>query len=142
MLVPAPSFRSPAGGIMLSVLFVLGATLTLLPAVLVTLDHESIDSRSRALGHREHRIARFARWGERLWANQPRGASLRSRCCCSLGCPHARAAYGDALDQVLPDDSSAKLGYHEVADAFGPGAPGMLQVVVDSDRTRAGPSTH
>ena len=39
MLVPAPSFRSPAGGIILSVLFVLGATLTLLPAVLVTLDH-------------------------------------------------------------------------------------------------------
>jgi RND superfamily putative drug exporter len=32
---------------------------------------------------------------------------------------------------VLPDDSSAKLGYHEIAEAFGPGAPGMLQVVTE-----------
>ena len=32
MLVPSPSFRSMAGGIMLSVVFVLAATLTLLPA--------------------------------------------------------------------------------------------------------------
>jgi RND superfamily putative drug exporter len=39
MLVPSPSFRSMAGGIMLSVVFVLAATLTLLPLVLVKLDH-------------------------------------------------------------------------------------------------------
>ena len=38
MLVPSPSFRSMAGGIMLSVVFVLGATLTLLPLVLGWLD--------------------------------------------------------------------------------------------------------
>ena len=39
---------------------------------------------------------------------------------------------------VLPDDSSAKLGYHQIAAAFGPGAPGMLQVVTtaqDAGRT-------
>ena len=39
MLVPSPSFRSMAGGIMLSVVFVLAATLTLLPLVLAKLDH-------------------------------------------------------------------------------------------------------
>ncbi len=39
MLVPSPSFRSMAGGIMLAVVFVLGATLTLLPLVLFKLDH-------------------------------------------------------------------------------------------------------
>ena len=38
MLVPSPSFRSMAGGIMLSVVFVLAATLTLLPLVLFKLD--------------------------------------------------------------------------------------------------------
>jgi RND superfamily putative drug exporter len=37
MLVPSPSFRSMAGGIMLSVVFVLAATLTLLPLVLAKL---------------------------------------------------------------------------------------------------------
>ncbi len=40
MLVPSPSFRSMAGGIMLAVVFVLGATLTLLPLVLFKLDHK------------------------------------------------------------------------------------------------------
>ena len=69
MLVPAPSFRSPAGGIILSVLFVLGATLTLLPAVLVTLDRRINRFAVPWLSHREHRSPRFARWGERLWAN-------------------------------------------------------------------------
>ena len=39
MLVPSPSFRSMAGGIMLAVVFVLAATLTLLPLVLFELDH-------------------------------------------------------------------------------------------------------
>ena len=38
MLVPSPAFRSMAGGIMLSVVFVLAATLTLLPLVLAKLD--------------------------------------------------------------------------------------------------------
>ena len=37
MLVPSPAFRSIALGIMLSVVFVLAATLTLLPAVLAQL---------------------------------------------------------------------------------------------------------
>ena len=37
MLVPSPAFRSMALGIMLSVVFILAATLTLLPAVLAKL---------------------------------------------------------------------------------------------------------
>ena len=37
MLVPSPAFRSTALGIMLADVFVLAATLTLLPAVLVRL---------------------------------------------------------------------------------------------------------
>src|SRR6188472_4345135 len=37
MLVPSPAFRSMALGIMLAVIFVLAATLTLLPAVLAKL---------------------------------------------------------------------------------------------------------
>src|SRR5262249_23311829 len=36
--------------------------------------------------------------------------------------------------KVLPEDASARIGYAQVQDAFGPGAPGMLQVVVDGDQ--------
>jgi RND superfamily putative drug exporter len=67
MLVPSPAFRSVALGIMIAVLFVLAATLTLLPAVLAKLGPR-VDRLGLPWVHRgEHRSARFARWGERLW---------------------------------------------------------------------------
>jgi len=67
MLVPSPAFRSMALGIMLSVVFILLATLTLLPAVLAKLGGR-VDRLALPWVHRgEHRSARFAAWGERLW---------------------------------------------------------------------------
>ena len=67
MLVPSPAFRSMALGIMLSVAFVLAATLTLLPAVLAKLGPRVDALPLRWVHSGEHRSARFARWGERLW---------------------------------------------------------------------------
>jgi len=67
MLVPSPAFRSMALGIMLSVIFVLAATLTLLPAVLAKLGPKVDALALRWVHSGEHRSARFARWGERLW---------------------------------------------------------------------------
>ena len=131
MLVPAPSFRSPAGGIILSVLFVLGATLTLLPAVLVTLDHRINRFALPSLGHREHRSARFARWGERLWAKPAAWGLASLTVLLILAAPIVGLRTAMPSVTVLPDDSSAKLGYHQIAEAFGPGAPGMLQVVTE-----------
>ncbi len=49
MLVPSPSFRSMASGIMLSVVFVLAATLTLLPLVLFKLDNGSLAHSGRVI---------------------------------------------------------------------------------------------
>jgi RND superfamily putative drug exporter len=132
MLVPAPSFRSPAGGIILSVLFVLGATLTLLPAVLVTLDHRINRFALPGLGHREHRSAGFARWGERLWAKPVAWGLASLTVLLILAAPVLGLRTAMPSVTVLPDDSSAKLGYKEIAEAFGPGAPGMLQVVTDA----------
>jgi len=67
MLVPSPAFRSMALGIMLSVVFILLATLTLLPAVLSWLG-DRVDKLALPWVHSgEHRSPRFARWGERLW---------------------------------------------------------------------------
>jgi len=52
---------------MLAVLFVLGATLTLLPVVLAKLD-QRINKLALPWVHTgEHRSPRFAAWGERLW---------------------------------------------------------------------------
>ncbi len=67
LLVPSPAFRSMALGIMLSVFFILAATLTLLPAVLARLGPK-VDRLSLPWVHSgEHRSARFAAWAERLW---------------------------------------------------------------------------
>ena len=67
MLVPSPAFRSVSLGIMLAVVFVLAATLTLLPAVLAKLGPR-VDKLALPWAHAgEHRSPRFAAWGERLW---------------------------------------------------------------------------
>ncbi len=99
MLVPSPAFRSMAGGIMLSVVFVLAATLTLLPLVLAKLDHR-INKFSLPWSHSgEHRSPKFAAWGERLW-KRPVAFGLAS-----LGRParldgsRAGSEDGDAVDQ-------------------------------------------
>ncbi len=67
LLVPSPAFRSVSLGIMISVLFVLAATLTLLPAVLAKLG-DRVDKLALPWAHSgDHRSPRFARWAERLW---------------------------------------------------------------------------
>ena len=68
MLVPSPAFRSMALGIMLSVVFVLGATLTLLPATLARLGERVNRFALPWARQGQHRSPRFARWGERLWS--------------------------------------------------------------------------
>jgi len=138
MLVPAPSFRSPAGGIILSVLFVLGATLTLLPVVLVTLDGRINRFALPGLSHREYRSASFARWGERLWARPVAWGLASLTVLLVLAAPVLGLRTAMPSVTVLPGDSSARLGYHQIAEAFGPGAPGVLQVVTHSqDAVRA-----
>ncbi|HEU4702718.1 MAG TPA: MMPL family transporter, partial [Conexibacter sp.] len=67
LLVPSPAFRSTSLGVMLSVVFVLAAALTLLPAVLAKLGPKVDAMPLRWVHSGEHRSPRFARWGERLW---------------------------------------------------------------------------
>jgi len=131
MLVPSPSFRSMAGGIILSVIFVLGATLTLLPLVLVTLD-KKINRFSLPWVHTgEHRSKAFANWGERLW-RRPAAWGIGSLVVLvALAAPIVGLKTAMPSIKVLPEDASARIGYDQVKDAFGPGAPGMLQIVVD-----------
>ncbi len=132
MLVPSPSFRSMAGGIMLAVVFVLAATLTLLPLVLFGLDHRINKLALKWVHTGEHRSARFAAWGERLW-RRPVAFGLASLVVLlALAAPVLGLTTAMPSIQVLPEDASARVGYDQVQQAFGDGAPGTLQVVADS----------
>ena len=67
LLVPSPAFRSTALGIMLSVVFVLAAALTLLPAVLAKLGPRVNRFALPWVRAGEHDSPRSAAWAERLW---------------------------------------------------------------------------
>ncbi|PKH44407.1 putative drug exporter of the RND superfamily [Nocardioides alpinus] len=131
MLVPSPSFRSMAGGIILAVVFVLAATLTLLPLVLFVLDHRINKLALKWVHTGEHRSARFAAWGERLW-KRPVAFGLASVVVLLvLAAPVLGLRTAMPSIQVLPEDASARVGYDQVKESFGDGAPGTLQVVAD-----------
>ena len=139
MLVPSPSFRSMAGGIMLSVVFVLAATLTLLPLVLFKLDHR-INRLALPWVHTgEHRSPKFAAWGERLWKRPLLWGLASLVVLLALAAPIMGLTTAMPSIKVLPEDASARVGYDRVQDAFGDGAPGTLTIVVDkSDAAAAG----
>ena len=139
MLVPSPSFRSMAGGIMLSVAFVLVATLTLLPLVLAKLDHR-INRLSLPWSRSgEHRSPKFAAWGERLWKRPVAFGLPALVVLLVLAAPVLGLKTAMPSIKVLPEDASARVGYDLVQDAFGDGAPGTVTIVVDqADATAVG----
>jgi len=130
MLVPSPAFRSMALGIMLAVLFVLAATLTLLPAVLGKLGAR-VDRLSLPWVHAgEHRSPAFTRWGERLWRRPLRWGVAVTLLLVVLALPAFGLKTGMPSIKVVPEEDSSRRGYDLVQAAFGPGAPGALQIVV------------
>lgn len=141
MLVPSPSFRSMAGGIMLSVIFVLAATLTLLPLVLVKLDHRINKLALPWVKTGEHRSSRFAAWGERLWRRPVLWGTAALVVLVALAAPVVGLNTAMPSIKVLPEDASARVGYDRVQEAFGPGAPGTLQIVVAKDQAEAAAAT-
>ena len=99
MLVPSPAFRSTSLGIIVAVLFVLAATLTLLPAVLAKLGPR-VDRLSLPWAHSgEHRSPRFARWGELLWRRPYVFGGFALVVAAGPGPTGALDAHRDALDQ-------------------------------------------
>ena len=129
LLVPSPAFRSTALGIMLSVAFVLAATLTLLPAVLARLGHR-VDA--LPLGRRRAAADRSplsARWAERLWRQAWVLGPAAALVLVVLALPVLGLKTGMPSIKVLPDGESARVGYAQLQQAFGAGAPGALQIV-------------
>ncbi len=133
MLVPSPAFRSMSLGIMLAVIFVLAATLTLLPAVLARLGHK-VDRLSLPWAHSgEHRSPRFAAWGERLWRRPFAYGLLAVVLLVGLAVPVLSLKTSMPSIKVVPPNDSSRIGYNQVQAAMGPGSTGPLQLV-----TRAG----
>ncbi len=129
MLVPSPAFRSMSLGIMLSVIFVLAATLTLLPAVLARLGPR-LDSVSLPWVHSgEHRSPRFEAWGERLWRRPLPYAAFALVALVILIVPVFSLDTGMPSIKVVPESDGSRQGYNQVQAAFGDGATGPLQIV-------------
>ena len=133
MLVPSPAFRSMALGIMLSVVFILAATLTLLPAVLGKLGAR-VDNLSLPWVHSgEHRSARFAAWAERLWRRPLVYGTVAVALLVALCIPLFGLQTGMPSIKVVPEGDGSRIAYGQVQDGFGPGAPGALQIVAPKD---------
>jgi RND superfamily putative drug exporter len=137
MLVPSPAFRSMALGIMLSVVFVLAATLTLLPAVLARLGPKVDAFPLRWVHSGEHRSTRFARWGERLWRHPHLYGPAATLILVLLALPVIGLKTGMPSIKVVPTDDGSRVGYTQVQEAFGTGAPGALQIVLPAREAAA-----
>ncbi|NUR58327.1 MAG: MMPL family transporter [Catenulispora sp.] len=144
MLVPVPAFRSMAAGIMLAVGFVLAATLTLLPAVLGRLGPK-VDAGRLPWARKATEIASgeaagspaFARWGEQLWRHPFRYGLPALAVLLALAAPLLGLRTSMPSITVVPEDASARVGYTQVQQAFGPGMPGTLQIVAPAAQADA-----
>ena len=166
LLVPSPAFRSMALGIMLSVVAVLAATLTLLPAVLGRLGGRinagrlllpgALDraerrawKRAAAAGvdpaepptdaytgshqHLHHTVVGLERmlhhWGAFLHRRPWVAGALVLMVLGVLAWPVTSLRTGMPSIAIIPESQTARSGYNQVVDAFGPGAPGTLSVL-------------
>jgi RND superfamily putative drug exporter len=132
MLVPSPAFRSMSLGIMLAVVFVLAATLTLLPAVLARIGPK-VDKLALPWAHSgEHRSAPFAAWGERLWRQPVRWGIIAAAVLVGLALPVTQLKTAMPSIKVVPTSDASYIGYQQVQRAFGPGSTGPLQIVTQA----------
>jgi RND superfamily putative drug exporter len=116
-------------GIMLAVVFVLAATLTLLPAVLAKLGPRVDRLALKWVNSGEHRSPRFAAWAERLWRRPVAYGAIALAVLVALSLPILKTKTAMPSIKVVPVGDSSRVGYGQVQAAFGPGATGPLQIV-------------
>jgi RND superfamily putative drug exporter len=122
LIVPSPAFRSMAFGIMLSVIAVLAATLTLLPAVLGKLGTNINKGKIRL--RRGRAVLRHP---------VPAGAAALIFLLLAAA-PVIGMRTNMPSITIVPASANARVGYNQVTGAFGAGAPGTLQVLVPQAR--------
>jgi RND superfamily putative drug exporter len=141
LIVPSPAFRSMAFGIMLSVVAVLAATLTLLPAVLGKLGTKVSSGRvrlrrsdpSRPARPAGHKIEeRLHAWGRLLWAHPWLAGTAALAILLLAALPVIGLRTSMPSITIIPASNNARVGYEQVTSAFGPGFPATLQVLVPS----------
>jgi RND superfamily putative drug exporter len=137
LLVPSPAFRSTALGIIVSVLFVLAATLTLLPAVLAKLGPRVNALSLRWVHSGEHRSPRSARWGERVWRHAHVFAPAATLALVLLALPILGLKTAMPSIKVVPGADGSRIGYEQMQHAFGAGAPGALEIAAPQRRAAA-----
>jgi RND superfamily putative drug exporter len=126
LLVPVPAFRSMAAGMMLAVSFVLLAALTLLPPLLgpavnkLALPWHAAD---------DHRSERWVNIAGRIQRNAVAVGVAVTGLLLLLASPLLWLETGMPSITVLGKDDGARQGYGQMANAFGPGGPGPIQVV-------------
>jgi putative drug exporter of the RND superfamily len=127
LLVPIPAFQSMAAGMMLSVSFVLLAALTLLPAMLGPgIDRGALPWHTAG----DHRSPRFERLALRVQRHRVLAAGLSALLLIGLSAPLLDLQTGMPSITMLPEDEQARQGYDFLAQSFGPGGPGPIQVIV------------
>jgi RND superfamily putative drug exporter len=124
-------------GIMLSVVFILAATLTLLPAVLAKLGPRVNKLALPWLHSGEHRSPRFGAWAERLWRRPLPYAIAAVVALGALAVPVLSLDTGMPSIKVVPEQDGSRVGYTQVQQAFGPGATGALQIVANQEEAAA-----
>jgi len=134
MIVPSPAFRSTSLGIILAVVFVLAATLTLLPAVLAKLGAR-VDRLSLPwVQSGERRAPRVARWAELLWRRPYVFGGLALAALVALSLPVLSLHTGMPSITVVPPEDQSRQGFEHIQAGFGAGAPGALQIVAPASQ--------
>ncbi|MBF6090571.1 MMPL family transporter [Nocardia cyriacigeorgica] len=137
LIVPAPAVRTMAVGIMLAVLFVLAATLTLLPAVLGALGGR-VDATAVPFARRQqHRSPLFARWGQILHDHPWPFAIAALAVLIGLAVPVFGLKTAMPSIQVVPAEAPVRQGYELIQQQMGPGAPGMLSIITPAAQAPA-----
>ncbi|MGZ8177979.1 MMPL family transporter [Williamsia sp. SKLECPSW1] len=137
LLVPAPAVRTMAVGIMLAVVFVLLATLTLLPTVLGALGPKVNAVSLPYAKKQEHRSPVFHRWGSLLHKHPWPFAVVSLGILVLLALPVVGLKVAMPSISVVPEDAPVRQGYALVQEQFGPGAPGALQIITPAADAQA-----
>jgi RND superfamily putative drug exporter len=132
LLIPSPPFQTTAIGMALAVLFVLGASLTLLPAVLARLGDRVDRVALPWKGAVAHRSERFARWATLVWRRPLLTGALAVASLLALMVPLLFIQTEMPSIRTVPEGAPARVGQERIAKAFGEGAPDRLDIVTDA----------
>jgi putative drug exporter of the RND superfamily len=132
LLIPSPPFQTTAIGMALAVLFVLGASLTLLPAVLARLGDRVDRVALPWKGAVAHRSEHFARWATIVWRRPLLTGAVALASLLALMVPLLFIQTEMPSIRTVPGDAPARVGQERIAEAFGEGVPDHLDVVIDA----------